>query len=89
MVVSKPHQHPQGAIDFDAALLEQPQPASSAGPAALQPLPIPLLEESFPVSLERLFRTVMQPDPAFIEHHFRASGYSETEVGPWTRNAGA
>ena len=61
----------------------------ASSPPTLQPLSLVLLEESFPVSLDRLFRTIMQPDQAFIEHHFRVSGYRQAQVGPWTRAEGA
>ena len=55
----------------------------------MQPLPLVVADQQFPVSLARLVRATLQPEPEFIEAHYRNMGYWAIAIEPWARDAGA
>ena len=55
----------------------------------MQPLPLVVADQQFPVSLARLIRATLQPEAAFIEAHYQRMGYWAIAIEPWALDAGA
>ena len=77
----------QGAIDFDGGPIVSDAAAEAV--ASVQPLPLVVADERFPVSLARLVRTTLQPEAPFIQRHFGNMGYWATVIEPWALDTGA
>ena len=76
----------QGAIDFESGPLVS---TADAELVSVQPLPLTVADQRFPVGLARLVRATLQPETAFIEAHYRNMGYWAIAIEPWAQDAGA